>query len=295
MWKKLLWVKNLVFLVGFSFLSAKIIQAMVLSHIFAYEPPLLERAQPTSELYEQVKSSLDTYAVISGRNVFNSNAGKDNESGTSEEEQISEPIEESELNVVLLGTAVGSPEDTFAVIKDSGTREQELYQVGDMVKEEAQIVKVSRCRVVLKRDGGREVLECIEPDERHRPVNRRTARRQRASDPGIKRVSKNRYLIDEARVESALANVNRLMTQIRVVPNLRGGRGQGWKVFAIRPNSIFADVGLKNGDVIQRVNGRNISSMKEAYQAFQDLRDARDLNVEILRRGRRQTLNYEIR
>jgi len=102
-------------------------------------------------------------------------------------------------------------------------------------------------------------------------------------------------LIDETRVESALANVNRLMTQIRVVPQLRGGRNQGWKVFAIRPNSIFAQIGLKNGDVIQSVNGRDLLTPTKAFEAFQELRDANHLEVAIVRRGVQQTLDYEIR
>jgi general secretion pathway protein C len=85
------------------------------------------------------------------------------------------------------------------------------------------------------------------------------------------------------------------MTQIRVVPNFRNGSAEGWKVFAIRPNSIFGKVGLKNGDIVQSVNGRDISSMEVALEVFQDLRDVRNLDLQIVRRNVQRTLNYEIR
>jgi general secretion pathway protein C len=296
MWKGLLVVKNLLFLAGLAFLSAKILQSLILPHVLRYEPPTSGQVIAKIDAQERVVPPLRAYTAISQSNIFNSESGKDDAQNDLKEEEPQEPMDASELNVVLLGTTVGPPEDTFAVIQDLQSREQDLYQVGDTVQEEAQIVKVSRCQVVLKRDGGKEFLECIEPDER---VPRRPQRAVRSNTPragkGIRRISRNRYLIDEERVESALANVNRLMTQIRVVPNLRGRKNEGWKVFAIRPNSIFSEVGLKNGDVIQSVNGKDLSSMEKAYQAFQDLRDTSHLEVELVRRGRQQTLHYQIR
>jgi type II secretory pathway component PulC len=85
------------------------------------------------------------------------------------------------------------------------------------------------------------------------------------------------------------------MPRIRVLPRFRGGKDQGWKVFAIRPNSIFAQVGPKKGNVIQSVNGRELDSPTKVYQAFQQLRDANHIEVELTRRGRHETLRYEIR
>jgi len=96
-------------------------------------------------------------------------------------------------------------------------------------------------------------------------------------------------------VENALQNINQLLTQIRVVPNFQNGQTNGFKVFAIKPNSIFSKIGLKNGDVIQRVNDRDITTPDKAFQAFQELRNEKSLSVEILRRGERKSLHYEIR
>jgi len=296
MWKRFLWVRNLVFLLALSFLCSKIIQTVILSALFRNEPVLARQARPVSESYQQTNLPREKYTAISCRNIFNSEHDKREEPPATKEEPELKNMEESELNVVLLGTAVGPRQDTFAVIEDLDTHEQDLYQVGDTVHQEAQIVKVSRCQVVLKRDGAAEVLECPEPDERQRPAPKNAVRHaRRRPDAGIKKVSNNKYLIDEERVESALANVNRLMTQIRVVPNFRGGKQQGWKVFAVRPRSIFAEIGLKNGDILKSVNGRDISSMTKAYEVFQDLREMSNLDLEISRKGRQQTLNYQIR
>ena len=102
-------------------------------------------------------------------------------------------------------------------------------------------------------------------------------------------------MIDESEVEKALANINQLITQIRVVPNFQDGKANGFKVFAIKPKSIFSKIGLKNGDVIQRVNDTDITSPDKAFSAFQELKNEKSLNVEILRRGSSKSLQYEIR
>jgi general secretion pathway protein C len=296
MYRRLFLVRNLLFLAGLAFLCAKITQAFILSQAVGPVPPLKKQLPPEQEAQDETTLSLRSYAAISRENVFNSESGEIDEEEEAED-SAPEPMEETELNVVLLGTAVGTPEDTFAVIEDRVSREQNLYQVGDTVQDEARIVKVSRCRVILKRDGSREVLECIEPDERHpRQRHRRLARRTpQKPDAGIRKVSRNRYWIDQERVDSALANMNRLMTQARIVPSLRRGKNQGWKLFAIRPNSLFKQIGLKNGDVIQSINGRNLMTPNKALEAFRELREASHFEVELMRRGRRRTLNYEIR
>jgi general secretion pathway protein C len=294
--KRIFLIKDLLFLTGLAFLCAKIAQAVILSQVLGYTPTLTEKVQPQDDAQQEATLPLRAYEAISLENIFNSKSGKDDESKAVAQEETEQPMEETELNVLLLGTAIGPPADTFAVIEDRITREQDLYQVGDMVQEEARIVKVSRCRVVLNRDGTKEALECIEPDERHPRQSRRMARRtQQNPESGIRKVSRNRYWIDQERVESALANVNKLMTQARVVPSLRGGKNQGWKLFAIRPKSIFKQIGLKSGDVIQSINGRDLLTPSEALEVFRELREATHFEVELMRKGRTRTLNYEIR
>lgn len=115
-----------------------------------------------------------------------------------------------------------------------------------------------------------------------------------ASD-SVRKLSETQYLIDESEVESALNNINQLMTQIRVVPNFQDGQTNGFKVFAIKPNSIFSKVGLQNGDVIQRINDQEITTPDKAFQAFNVLRNEKSLSLEILRRGSQKSLSYEIR
>ena len=237
---------------------------------------------------------------ISKDDVFNSAHTEDQEGGGRQETAKSTaPLKKAEMNVELIGTVVGTSENSFAIIEDHQTREQELYQVDDMVQDQARVVAISRCRVVVLRGGSEEVIECPEPDADTKkiasPVRYSGSTKPEQGEYAIKQMSENQYVVDESEVEKALGNINQLLTQIRVVPNFQDGKADGFKVFAIKPNSIFSKVGLKNGDVIRKVNDNDITSPEKAFQVFQELRNEKNLSIEISRRGQTQSLSYEIR
>ena len=200
--------------------------------------------------------------------------------------------------VELIGTVVGTDQDSFAIIEDHQSRKQELYQIDDMIQDQARVVAISRCKVVVLKDGAEELIECPEPDaktKRKPSTVRYSGSKEGDDDVNVRKMSDSEYVIDEETVENALGNINQLLTQIRVVPNFQDGKPDGFKVFAIKPNSLFAEIGLKNGDVIRKVNDQDISSPEKALGLFQELRNEKNLSVEISRRGQSQTLNYEIR
>ncbi|MBE0616405.1 MAG: general secretion pathway protein GspC, partial [Proteobacteria bacterium] len=102
-------------------------------------------------------------------------------------------------------------------------------------------------------------------------------------------------LIDAREIEQANANMSQLMTQIRVVPNFSDGQPDGFKVFAIRPGSLFSKIGLQNGDVLKRVNGVDLQGPEQAFEAYQMLKDETSIQIDLVRRNENKTFNYEIR
>jgi len=299
MLKKYVWLKNAVFLLLFSYLAAQIGNRIILMSLPAGDLPD-ERAKPSAVAKGTAKSnSLQSYKVISARNIFNSEF-------TGEEVVApgavtsNAPLKKSDLNVKLIGTVAGGRESSFAVIEDLKTNQQDLFRVDDVIQDVARVLEIGRCRAVVLRDGAREILECPEDEERKAQKTAVSTGPQSgtpAADQGgtVKKVSETEYLIDESEVQNAMENMNDLLTQVRVVPNFQDGKANGFKVFAIKPNSIFSKIGLRNGDVIQKINDRDIASPDRAFQAFQDLRNEKSLSVEIVRRGGPQTLHYEIR
>jgi membrane-associated protease RseP (regulator of RpoE activity) len=111
---------------------------------------------------------------------------------------------------------------------------------------------------------------------------------------GIKQLSENSYEIAQSEVDATLSNLNTIATQARIVPSFQDGKANGFKLFSIRPGSLYAKIGIKNGDVIQRINGYEITSPDKALEIYSKLKDSKNVTVDLLRRGKPQSLEYGI-
>lgn len=61
--------------------------------------------------------------------------------------------------------------------------------------------------------------------------------------------------IQRATIDRLLSDSN-LAAQARLVPYFHSGQPHGYKLYAIRPGSVFAVLGLQNGDVLTTVNNQ---------------------------------------
>lgn len=210
-----------------------------------------------------------------------------------------EELPKSELRYYLIGTVVGRPKDSYAVINIPEERQHKLFHLGDQVGA-ATIVKIERNRIVIDNNGRLEVLE-VDFEKKvkgrrnpKRSLKRGTTRQSKAAK-GVKKISANKFILDREEVENLSGDVTQFMTQVRIVPNRVDGKPSGYKLFNIKKGSIIESVGLRNGDVIKSINGMSINKPEEAFMAYQQVKDGGAFNIELQRRGRTQTLQYEVR
>lgn len=111
---------------------------------------------------------------------------------------------------------------------------------------------------------------------------------------GIVKTGDNTYGVPRTAVEGALNNLSELATQARIVPAFESGKPVGFKLFSIKPGSLYSKIGLQNGDVINRINGYEMSSPEKGLEVYQKLKDSSNITVDIKRRGKAQTLDYTI-
>ena len=92
-----------------------------------------------------------------------------------------------------------------------------------------------------------------------------------------------------------LANTTALATSARFVPSIKDGKPNGFKLYALRPGSIFARLGMQNADLIKAINGLDMSTPDKALEAYAKLKSASHLTVMLERRNENITLDYQIR
>jgi general secretion pathway protein C len=101
----------------------------------------------------------------------------------------------------------------------------------------------------------------------------------------VRKVGPTSFEIDSADLDSALGNLSEIATQARVVPAFENGKPIGFKMFSIRPGSVFAKIGLENGDVVTRINGYELNSPDKALELYQKLRTDKQVNIDVKKGG----------
>ncbi len=244
------------------------------------------------------------YNKIVERNIF----GATEKIEQAPVEEVVEPLEnleETSLQLSLLGTIAGDTESARAIILDKRERSQNIYRVGDSVQE-AEIKQILRGKVILRHGENDEILTMAEGDDKPKSTAKTTPRTRPAGKPqqGPAQLAKREMpaveavtesiTIGQAELQESMSDINDLMTQVRVRPYFRRGKSEGLIVSQIQPNSIFSKLGLVNGDIISSVNNKAISSPDEAFDFYNSLKTGGEVSIEITRRGQKRLLTYDI-
>lgn len=131
------------------------------------------------------------------------------------------------------------------------------------------------------------------PAPRARPGD--DAELRRAIRDGVREKSPRHRVLDRALLDRILANPAALARSARVIPSIKDGKPNGFKLYGIRPGSFPAALGFRNGDTITAVNGMDLTTPDKALEIFAKLREARRLLVAVTRRGKPIRLRIDIR
>lgn len=101
--------------------------------------------------------------------------------------------------------------------------------------------------------------------------------------------------IDRAFLDELIGNPELLSRQARVVPSQRDGATAGYKLYGIRRGSLPKLLTIKNGDMLTAINGNAMTSIDEAMAIYTKLRRAKELNLDITRKGKPYDLDIVIK
>ena len=293
--RKYFWTAHLIFIFLVALIAAKTINLFVESVILPppkEDPPRVRRttAQPVPQL------QLDRLATLTGLPL-----PKEPEVLEPGQEPLdpNAPPEKCGLRVRLLGTLAASiARFSIATILDLGTQHPQDYSVGDKILG-AEILEISRDRVIVLNNNrrcyisndGEGVVATVPEPRRFGPTGEPNPTHLGA---GIKAVSDSEYEVPRSEIEKSLSNLNELAMQARIVPAFKDGQAQGFKLFSIRPDSLYTKIGIQNGDVIRRINGNDINSPEKALEIYSKLRDANRIDIEIERNGTPLRKTYNV-
>jgi len=322
---KYFWIATLLFVGASAFLSARLTNVVLAKKFWVSDSTDVRHAVGSSE--PSGRERLSDYKKIESRNLFNAHPEPPVRpppppDPNGDKANITPPPPPPPLNIKLMGTVVVEGGTSFALII-SEKPDSKVISEREEISPGVILHKVYRDKIEVKR--GNEIQEVlmfgqtqgnaassvasagnsrgsrasIRPPPRPTPSSRTPDESPPGSNAAsgaasIRQISPDMWAIDQSEVDYAKENLNTLLTQIRVVPNFTDGEADGFKVFAIRPGSIFARIGLQNQDVLKRVNGIEVSSAEQAFEVYQQLSQETSIQLDIIRRNQSKTLNYEI-
>jgi len=229
----------------------------------------------------------ETVDIIVARNIFSKHrtaASKSSSSSPSEPSATAETGAQTQtqarqpLPFRLLGTVASEERDSYAVLEATETKVQDIYRVGQTIGD-ARIDRIEQNRVVVLRDGRREVLELVLTAQPPAPTPAAAvaALPPAVAPPGpedLVRVATNGNRQINTAVSSSEAShaAQSFLRRIRLSPSIVDGESVGLSISGLEDSTMAQLIGLKDGDVIQSVNRHPVTSRSKAVQVLSKAR-----------------------
>jgi len=314
--KRWFWTLPLIMISACAILAAlgvnHVVEAKYLLGADGEARPTHHAARPVRHDAPKAVASKDAQEVI-GRNIFCSTC----EPPKPAETPTAAPVDDNHppltsLPLALLATVVAAdPTASAATIINTQSFRSGSYGVNDTIPDAGQLRKIYPKTVYfLNRSSNR--LERVDLVPAGAPIasaapppppvapppaaeGNPDADLLAAVDKGVKKIDETHYEIDRSLVDKILADPTAAARAARIVPSIKDGKPNGFKLYAIRPNSLFAKIGLQNGDTVSSINGFDMSSPDKALEVYTKVRSASNLSISLIRRGQPQNMDYSIR
>lgn len=249
------------------------------------------------------------YAAMAARNLFG--AMRENldpvptEAGSAKTVELDTTnLQKCAMPASLRGTLVAdnAPEWSLAVVYVNSEKEVGVFSTNEGSNEIAAGLLLHEIRdraIVVQRNDHLELCAAEGEGDKKSPPRLASASRPSSSggsgEGAVNKVSDEEYEVDRSYIDSQLANLSKVATQARIVPSFKNGKANGFKLFSIKPGSIYAKIGMQNGDIIQRINGYEMNSPEKGLEIYQKLKTEQSITVDYLRRGQTKNRTFNIR
>jgi len=256
----------------------------ILGHVL-YNPPKQQKPVEVANVNRNKQPKIRSdYDVIAARDLLK--VAKVRPAGQDQQVAGDADMPLAEMGLSLKGTITGPSEIARAIIEESNA--QKLYRIGDTLKG-ATLIAIFRNKVVMDVNGQQKML--IVEEAKSSPANgSRTAR-----SPRSPRFPAGSSIASAGGIPDAMKNMDQLLGNARVVPYYRGGQPYGFRVSDVAEGAKVYELGVRTGDIIKSINGVPIRTPQDALNAYQELQNNTNVQLEIERQGSTTTVNVPVK
>ena len=197
---------------------------------------------------------------------------------------VVEEAPETQLNYKLRGLYYSPDERLSSAIVETRPNDSQNYLIGQELADNITLERVEQDHILINRYGKLERLNLEKPDALARPQSAMPASGVSATQSALLRSYKKRYT----------SNPMALATRFQAIPVQQDGSNIGFKLKALRGESLLRKLDFEPDDVFTAVNGVSLKNPFEALDALKSLTTANNVSVTFLRNGNEQTLEFRM-
>ena len=196
-----------------------------------------------------------------------------------------EEVVETKLGDKLLGIYFSPDERLSSAIIEVKPNQSKHYLLDDELAENITLARIEPDHILISRYGK---LERLNLQKRDIPNGQAAiggaASGVSAGQTALLRSYKRRYS----------SNPMALATRFQAIPVQQDGKNIGFKLKALRGESLLKKLNFEDDDVFTAVNGVSLKNPFEALDALKSLTTASNVSVTFMRNGAEQTLDFQI-
>lgn len=187
----------------------------------------------------------------------------------------------SYLPFELQGTIVGKT--SLAFISNTETEKKGIFKLNDFVGD-YKLVIIASGKVLLEKDGVKQELLLVG----HNAKN---------EEPEIYTDGSGITTVSRALIYRQLPKANELLAKLKIfpIPEANSVKFRGFRVDNVPQGSIIEEVGIKSGDVIYSVEGKELQSTQDAWDMFNTVKKQSRFEIVLLRNDKPVTLKYQLK
>jgi type II secretion system protein C len=184
------------------------------------------------------------------------------------------------INLRLVGTTVFG-EQSSVILEDPTRGTQGVYRLGDIIQgytittilnDSVTLTKQDQELVLMLAQGGNSPL----------------------SDQFFKKVDENSWKVSADKITDMVSNIDQYVGQVIAYQHRENGKPAGFRIRHLKEGNDFEKMGIKNEDIIKRVNGIDVNDLSSVVKAVYQLSGDTNFTVEVERDGQKQMQNYQL-
>jgi len=198
------------------------------------------------------------------------------------------------LPIKLKGIILSSDELNNIVMIEDETQKENIYHLGEKIKD-AQIIKISRNKLVLLRaNGQQETLTLRKEEDLLAPM---ITTEQEKWKYIVKKVDEQNYEIDPKELKKEIVSLGEFIETLNLGTAYTQGTPTGIKINKVDPNEIGAMLGLQQNDIISSINNISIIDIKnriKVYDSISEMKKGDNIQLVLKRNNIDSIINYKL-